>query len=75
MTLTADVLFVFFIFPLTAEIFLAFIFQDWIEWDRMDSFERFLFFWIFLFITFPALILPSMGCVALFGTMFDSLYY
>ena len=75
MTLTPDVLFLFFIFPLSAEIFIAFIFQDMIEWERMDRIERVLFAGIFLCITFPVLILPSMGSVALAGGLFNSVYY
>tara|TARA_Y100000593_G_scaffold53358_1_gene99947 strand:- start:1066 stop:1293 length:228 start_codon:yes stop_codon:yes gene_type:complete len=75
MTITFNALFLFFIFPLSAEIGFAFIFQDMIKWEELDSFERFLFFWIFLCVTFPALVLPSMGSVALAVNLFNSLYY
>jgi len=75
MTLTPDVLFLFFIFPLIAEILIAFIFQDWVDWEGLDTFERVLFFFIFLCVTFPVLILPSMGCVALFLNLFAAFYY
>jgi hypothetical protein len=75
MTITFDILFFFFIFPLSAEIFFAFIFQDWMGWDRMDTFQRFLMTLIFLCVTFPALILPAMGFVSLAANLFNSLYY
>ena len=75
MTIDPSILFLFFVFPLSAEIFFAYIFQELMCWERMDTFQRFLMTFIFLCVTFPALILPSMGFVALAGTLFNSLYY
>ena len=75
MTIEPSILFLFFVFPLGAEIIFAYIFQELMVWERMDTFQRFLMTFIFLCVTFPALILPSMGFVALAGNLFNSLYY
>ena len=68
-------IFLFLIFPLCAEIFIAFVYQDLMEWHRMSIEEKLLFGCIFPLITFPVLILPTIAFVALFGTLFESLYY
>ena len=69
------IMFMFLIFPLGAEVIIAFLYQEMMGWNRMNAEEKILFGLIFPFITFPVLILPSMAFVALFGTLFDSLYY
>ena len=75
MTVEPSIIFLFFAFPLGAEILFAYIFQEVMGWERMDAFEKTLFTGAFLCITFPALILPAMGFVALAGNLFASLYY
>ena len=75
MTIEPSIMFLFFVFPLGAEIIFAYIFQELMGWERMDKVERVLMTFIFLCVTFPALILPSMGFVALAGQLFNSLYY
>ena len=75
MTVDFMTMFLFVIFPLSAEIVIAFLYQEMMGWHRMSVEEKVLFGLIFPFITFPVLILPSMAFVALFGTLFDSLYY
>ena len=75
MTITFETLFIWFIFPLSAEVLFAYIFQDWINWLGMDTAERFFFFFVFLFATFPALLLPAMGAISLTVNLFNSLYY
>ena len=75
MTIEPSILFLFFVFPLGAEIIFAYIFQELMVWERMDTFQRFLMTFIFLCVTFPALILPAMGFVSLAANLFNSLYY
>jgi len=75
MTIEPSILFLFFVFPLGAEIIFAYIFQELMVWERMDTFQRFLMTLIFLCVTFPALILPAMGFVSLAANLFNSLYY
>ena len=69
------IMFMFLIFPLGAEVIFAFLYQEMMGWHTMTHEEKALFGFMFPFITFPVLILPSMAFVALFGTLFDSLYY
>jgi len=75
MTVEPSIIFLFFAFPLGAEIIFAYIFQELMVWERMDTFQRFLMTLIFLCVTFPALILPAMGFVSLAANLFNSLYY
>ena len=72
MNVSAMTIFIWFVFPLCAEILFAYAFQEIMGWDRMDRQERALFIGIFLCITFPVLILPSMGIISLFANLFLS---
>ena len=75
MTVSLTTIFIWFAFPLTAEVFFAYWFQEGMGWDRAEAFEKVLLTGIFLGITFPALILPTMGFVSLGANLFNSLYY
>lgn len=75
MNVDAMTIFIFLIFPLGAEIIFAMLYQEIMGWDFMSKEEQWLFALIFPLATFPVLILPFMAFVALFGNLFDSLYY
>ena len=72
MNVSAMTVFIWFVFPLCAEILFAYAFQKIMGWDRMDGYQRLLMTGIFLCVTFPVLILPSMGIISLFANLFLS---
>jgi hypothetical protein len=71
----AMTIFLFLGFPLFAEVIFAAYWQHVMGWHQAASFEKVLLTGIFCGVTFPVLILPTMAFVALFGNLFDSLYY
>jgi hypothetical protein len=75
MTVSPEIILMFFAFPLFAECFFAYHFQEVMGWEQACKGERALLTGIFLCITFPALILPAMGFTALAGNFFNSIYY
>jgi hypothetical protein len=75
MTVDAMTIFLFLGFPLFAEIIFAAWWQKVMGWDQAESFEKLLLTGIFCCVTFPVLILPSMAFVALFGNLFNAVYY
>ena len=72
MNVSATTIFMWFVFPLCVEVVFAYAFQEVMEWDQLDGYQRLLMTGIFLCITFPVLILPTMGTISLFANLFLS---
>ena len=68
-------IFLFLGFPLFAEVIFAAYWQKVMGWHQAAPFEKVLLTGIFCGVTFPVLILPTMTFVALFGNLFNSVYY
>ena len=75
MNVDAMTIFVFIAFPLFAEAVFAFWWQEIMGWHQAAPGEKVLLTGIFCCATFPALILPTMAFVALFGNLFNAIYY
>jgi len=75
MQVDAYTIFMFLGFPLFAEVLFAVYWQHSMGWHNAAPFEKLLLTGIFLGVTFPVLILPTMAFVALFGNLFNAVYY
>ena len=75
MNVDAMTIFLFLGFPLFAEIIFAAYWQKVMGWHQAAPFEKVLLTGIFLCVTFPVLILPSMAFVSLGVNLFNSAYY
>ena len=75
MNVDAMTIFLFLGFPLFTEIIFAIWWQKVMGWHEADTREKVLLTGIFLCVTFPALILPSMAFISLFANLFNSVYY
>ena len=75
MNVDAMTIFLFLGFPLFAEVIFAIYWQKVMGWHQAAPFEKVLLTGIFLCVTFPVLILPSMAFVSLGANLFNSVYY
>ncbi len=75
MQVDAITIFVFLWFPLFAEVIFAAYWQTTMGWHQAAPFEKVLLTGIFLCVTFPVLILPSMAFISLGVNLFNAVYY
>jgi len=75
MSVDVMTIFLFLGFPLFAEVIFAAHWQKVMGWHQAAPFEKVLLAGIFLGVTFPVLILPSMAFVSLGVNLFNSAYY